>query len=62
MVNNTKLCERSQFIYALWKHHDDVNRRIMIMNPTIMSKKLSWTDYKQQVDINKITCVQYIGK
>jgi len=59
VVNNTKLCEMSQFIYALWKHHDDVNRRIMIMNPIIVSKRLSWIDYKQQVEINKITCAHF---
>ena len=59
VVNNPKLYDRSYFLYELWKHHDDVNKRISMMNPTIISKRLSWTEYKQQVEINKITCAQF---
>ena len=59
VVNNKKLYDKSYFLYELWKHHDDVNKRISIMNPCVIPKKLSWNEYKQQVEINKITCAQF---
>ena len=59
VVNNKKLYDKSYFLYELWKHHDDVNKRISIMNPSVIPKRLSWNEYKQQVEINKITCSQF---
>lgn len=59
VINNKKLYEKSYFLYELWKHHDDVNKHISIMNPCIIPKRLSWNEYKQQVEINKITCTQF---
>ena len=54
--NNKKLYNKIQFIYELWKHHDDVTKRILIKNPSIIIKRLTWNDYKKQIEIDKITC------
>jgi hypothetical protein len=42
-------------MYELWHRHDTINKILNIKN----SNKLSWTDYKNQVNINKITCKIY---
>lgn len=54
--NNKKLYNKVQFIYELWKHHDDVTKRILLTNPSIIIKRLTWNDYKKQIEIDKITC------
>jgi len=54
--NNTKLQTRIHLIYEVWKHHDDVTKRILMMNPCIIVKRLTWNEYKKQIEINKITC------
>ena len=54
--NNTKLHNRIHFIYEVWKHHDDVTKRILMINPSIIINRVTWNNYKKQVEINKITC------
>ena len=54
--NNTILYHRIHFIYELWKHHDDVTKRILMINPCIIINRITWNDYKKQIEINKITC------
>jgi hypothetical protein len=54
--NNTKLHNRIHFIYEVWKHHDDVTKRILMINPCIIINRITWNNYKKQIEINKITC------
>jgi hypothetical protein len=54
--NNTKLQTRIHLIYEVWKHHDDVTKRLLMMNPSIIIKRLTWNEYKNQIEINRITC------
>ena len=54
--NNTKLHSRIHFIYEVWKHHDDVTKRLLMVNPCIIVRRLTWNEYKKQMEINKITC------
>ena len=54
--NNTKLQTRIHLIYEVWKHHDDVTKRILMINPCIIIKRLTWNEYKKQIEIDKITC------
>ena len=54
--NNTKLHTRIHLIYEVWKHHDDVTKRLLMMNPCIIIKRLTWNEYKKQLEINRITC------
>ena len=49
-----KLDTREEWIHALWHHHDTVNKRVVSLNP---HKCLSWTEYKKQLEINRITCI-----
>jgi hypothetical protein len=54
--NNTKLHNRIHFIYEIWKHHDDVTKRLLMINPSIIINRITWNNYKNQIEINKITC------
>jgi len=60
--NNTKLQTRIHLIYEVWKHHDDVTKRILMINPSIIIKRLTWNEYKKQIEINKITCSHFMDK
>lgn len=57
--NNTKLHTRIHLIYEVWKHHDDVTKRLLMMNPCIIIKRLTWNEYKKQLEIDKITCSHF---
>ena len=59
--NNTKLHNRIDFIYALWKHHDDVTKRILVIRPGTIITRLTWVDYKKQVEINRINCAHFMN-
>jgi hypothetical protein len=59
--NNANLHNRIDFIYALWKHHDDVTKRIMTIRPGIIIERLTWVEYKKRVEINKINCAQFMN-
>ena len=59
--NNTKLQSRINFIYEVWKHHDDVTKRILMINPCVIIKRLTWNEYKKQIEINKITCAPFVS-
>ena len=55
ILNNKALNTKELWMYELWHHHDTINKILNIKN----SNKLSWSDYKNQVNINKITCKIY---
>ena len=55
ILNNKALNTKELWMYELWYHHDIINKILNIKN----SNKLSWSDYKNQVNINKITCKIY---
>lgn len=54
--NNKNLYHRIHFIYEVWKHHDDVTKRILMINPSIIINRVTWNEYKKQIEINQITC------
>jgi hypothetical protein len=56
IANNVKLHDKLHFMYEVWKHHDGVNNRILVMFPDIALTRLSWKQYITQYNINKITC------
>jgi hypothetical protein len=60
--NNTKLQNRINLIYEVWKHHDDVTKRILMVNPCCIIKRLTWNEYKKQLEIDKITCSHFMDK
>ena len=62
IANNVKLYDKIQFMYELWKHHDDVNKRIFSMFPDTIMTQISWKQYMQQFNINKITCTYDTNK
>jgi hypothetical protein len=62
VANNVKLYDKIHFMYEVWKHHDDVNKRILIMFPDIILTQLSWKQYMQQFNVNKITCTYDVNK
>lgn len=57
--NNAALYSREKWIYALWRHHDSINKKVMVLNPYRKIKPLSWVEYKKQIEINRITCNYY---
>ena len=40
----------------MWHHHDSVNKKVVSLHP---HKGISWTEYKKQLEINRITCINY---
>ena len=56
IANNVKLHDKIQFMYEVWKHHDDVNNRILIMFPDTVLTQNSWKQYMHKFNVNKITC------
>ena len=54
--NNVKLYDKIQFMYELWKHHDDVNKRILVTFPDTILTQISWKQYMTHFHVNKITC------
>jgi len=56
LVNNTILDSREKWIYELWRHHDSVNKKVLLLNPYYKLKPLSWVEYKKQIEIDRITC------
>jgi hypothetical protein len=56
LVNNTILDFREKWIYELWRHHDSVNKKVLLLNPFYKLKPLSWVEYKKQIEIDRITC------
>lgn len=59
--DNVKLHNRIDFIYALWKHHDDVTKRILLISPGTIIRRLTWVEYKKQVEINRINCAHFMN-
>jgi hypothetical protein len=59
--NNAKLHNRINFIYEVWKHHDDVTKRILTIRPGAIIERLTWVEYKKQVEINKINCAHFMN-
>ena len=62
IANNLKLCDKIQFMYEVWKHHDDVNKRTLSMFPDTILTQISWKQYMQQFNVNKITCTYDVNK
>lgn len=62
IANNVKLYDKIQFMYELWKHHVDVNKRILSMFPDATMRQISWKQYMQQLNVNKITCTYDVNK
>jgi hypothetical protein len=58
--NNTKLQSRTHLIYELWKHHDDITKQILMAKPNTITKRLTWNEYKKQLEIDKITCSHFM--
>jgi len=54
-----KLYKREEWIYELWHHHDMVNKKVVSLNP---HKGISWPEYRKQLEINRITCINYHNK
>ena len=59
--DNAKLHNRINFIYAVWKHHDDVTKRITVINPGDVIQRLTWVEYKKQIEINRINCAHFMN-
>ena len=59
--DNEKLHNRIDFIYALWKHHDDVTKRILVISPGTIIHRLTWVEYKKQIEINRINCAHFVN-
>jgi len=53
------LDKRENWMYELWHHHDVVNKKVVLLNPC-MNKGISWPEYRKQIEINRITCVNHV--
>ncbi len=56
LSSNANLDSREKWIYELWRHHDCVNKKVLLLNPYFKLKPLSWVEYRKQIEINRITC------